>query len=122
MFEYYKGTFPREVLNYKYFDFQGQRPSQRSRRHGARVVGALTVGQTMGTSEREEIIKKGFENICREEGIDRGTSLEKRHQIWLAGRFGFSTDRRCLCPCWGSTFHTHMVKTCYDEYGDGGDC
>ena len=39
------------------FDFQGQRPSQRSRRHGTRVVGALTVGQTMGTSEREEIIK-----------------------------------------------------------------
>ena len=50
----------------KSFDFQGQRPSQRSRRHGARVVGALTVGQTMGTSEREEIIKKGFENICPE--------------------------------------------------------
>ena len=50
----------------KSFDFQGQRPSQRSRRHGARVVGALTVGQTMSTSEREEIIMYGFVNIWLE--------------------------------------------------------
>ena len=52
----YKGTFPENFLTYKSFCFQGQRPSQRSRRHGARVVGALTVRQTMGTSESEEII------------------------------------------------------------------
>ena len=75
----------------------------------------------MGTSEREEIILKRFEPIWPEEGGDVGTSLEKRHQISLAGRFGFSRDRRCWCPCWGSTYHTYMVKTCHDEYGDDVD-
>ena len=33
------------------------------------------------------------------------TSLGRPHQRWLGGRFGFSTDHRCLCLCSGNTCH-----------------
>ena len=99
-------------------DFQRQRPSQRSRRHGTRVVGALTVRQTMSTSERGEIMKKTFAQR-------RGLMVAP---LWRnATKYGLQEDLGSpgiadVGVLAGVVPTTHRVKTCNDEYGDDDDC
>ena len=108
-------------MTYKSLDFQGQRPSQRSRRHGARVVGALAVRQTMGTSEREEIMMWG-KTFGQRAGMMVAPLWRNTTKYGLQEDLG-SPGIADVGVLAGVVPTTHGVKTChdYDEYGDDDD-